>query len=345
MVGNLPMKIPVFAAVLLSAPFALPATQRHDLEQRASVIDPAAKEHPEIDFVFTDEKGKPADLQHASVDTRVPSRGRLVIWLMGHSRGLAERLSGYGLHYVQVSYANRWFSKLTKDQLNQGDTIGKIRLEAATGEDHSPLVEIPKPDGLKERALQFVKWLDRENPEGNWKQFLAPGEEELDWDKVILSGISHGSTTAARFAIHQKVDRVVMFSGPRDNTESWQALPSATPPNRYFGFTHVLDGGWTADHYCRSWQLLGLNRFGPVVDVDAVKPPYGNSRRLVTNADVKNNAARAHNASIPDGAAVKDAEGKLIHEEVWRYLFTHPVEETGAAVPADADCEMDQGPK
>jgi hypothetical protein len=136
-----------------------------------------------------------------------------------------------------------------------------------------------------------------------------------------------------------------MFSGPRDNTESWQALPSATPPNRYFGFTHVLDGGWTADHYCRSWQLLGLNRFGPVVDVDAVKPPYGNSRRLVTNADVKNNAARAHNASIPDGAAVKDAEGKLIHEEVWRYLFTHPVEETGAAVPADADCEMDQGPK
>lgn len=321
------------------------ASQRYDLEQRASAIDPAAKEHPAIDFVFTDEKGKPADLQHASVDPRVPSRGRLVIWLMGHSRGLAERLSGYGLHYVQVSYANRWFSKLTKDQLNQGDTIGKIRLEAATGEDHSPLVEIQKPDGLKERALQFVKWLDRENPEGNWKQFLAPGGKELDWDKVILSGISHGSTTAARFAIHQKVDRVVMFSGPRDNTESWQALPSATPSNRYFGFTHVLDGGWTADHYCRSWQLLGLNRFGPVVDVDAVKPPFGNSRRLVTNADVKNNAGRAHNASIPDGAAVKDANGKLIHEEVWRYLFTHPVGETGEPVPPDADCEMDQGPK
>ncbi len=321
------------------------ASQRYDLEQRASAIDPAAKEHPAIDFVFTDEKGKPADLQHASVDTRVPSRGRLVIWLMGHNGGLAERISGYGLHYVQVSYANRWFSKLTKEQLNQGDTIGKIRLEAATGEDHSPLVDIPKPDGLKERALQFVKWLDRENPEGNWKQFLAPGGKELAWEKVILSGISHGSTTAARFAIHQKVDRVVMFSGPRDNTESWQALPSATPANRYFGFTHVLDGGWTADHYCRSWQLLGLNRFGPVVDVDAVKPPYGNSRRLITNADVSNDAGRAHNASIPGGAAVKDASGKLIHEEVWRYLLTHPVEETGDPVPPDADCEMDQGPK
>ncbi|MBU6180285.1 MAG: hypothetical protein KGR69_11505, partial [Verrucomicrobia bacterium] len=76
-----------------------------------------------------------------------------------------------------------------------------------------------------------------------------------------------------------------------------------------------------------------------------VKPPYGNSRRLVTNADVKNNAGRAHNASIPDGAAVKDANGTLIHEDVWRYLFTHPVEETGDPVPPDVDCEMDQGPK
>ena len=55
------------------------ASQRYDLEQRASAIDPAAKEHPAIDFVFTDEKGKPADLQHASVDPRVPSRGRLEI--------------------------------------------------------------------------------------------------------------------------------------------------------------------------------------------------------------------------------------------------------------------------
>ena len=158
---------------------------------------------------------------------------------------------------------------------------------------------------------------------------------------MVLAGISHGSTTAARFAIHQKVDRVVMFSGPRDNTETWQEMKSATPANRYFGFTHVLDGGWTVDHYCRSWILLGLNEFGPLVDVDAVKPPYENSRRLITNADVKNDANRAHNASVPGGAAVKDAEGKLIHEDVWRYLFTHPVDKAGERVRAEEDCELE----
>jgi alpha-N-arabinofuranosidase len=38
---------------------------------------------------------------------------------------------------------------------------------------------------------------------------------------------------------------------------------------------------------------------------------------------------------VPGGAAVKDASGHFIHEDVWRYLFTHPVEQVGQAVPHD----------
>lgn len=322
-----------------------PDPQRYELSKRASEIDPRAAEHPEIDFVFTDDKGKPRDLQQAVVDTRVPSGGKLVIWLMDHNAGLAERVSGYGLHYLQVSYANRWFSGLKKEQYDDGTSIGKVRLEAATGEDHSPLVNIPKADGMKERALQFVKWLATENPRGDWEQFLTADGNDLEWEKVIMSGISHGSTTAARFALHQKVDRVVMFSGPRDNTETWQGFPPATPSNRFFGFTHILDGGWVADHYCRSWQMLKLHEHGPVVNVDEAKPPFGRSRRLITNSDVQNNGNRAHTTVVPGGTAGKDAAGNYLHEAVWRYLFTHPVEETGTAVPVDADCEMDQQTK
>ena len=29
---------------------------------------------------------------------------------------------------------------------------------------------------------------------------------------------------------------------------------------------------------------------------------------------------------MPGGAAVKDAAGKFLHEDAWRYLFTEPVE-------------------
>jgi hypothetical protein len=187
-----------------------------------------------------------------------------------------------------------------------------------------------------------VKWLAKENPQGHWDQFLSRDGKGLAWDKVILAGISHGSTTAARMAKHVRVDRVVMFSGPRDQFESWQSLPSATPGERFFGFTHVLDDGWKNDHYCRSWQMLQLHDYGPQVNVDKASPPYSNTRRLITEADVKNDPNRAHGAVVPGGNSPKDKSGKFLYEDVWRYLFTHPVNEIGERTPPDPDCQMQQ---
>lgn len=319
--------------------------KRYELTARASQLDPRAKPHPEIDFVF-EKDGKPQDTQQASVDTRVKPQGKLVIWLMGNSAPLFERVNSYGLHSLRVHYANGWFGKFGSAAPADDDKfLGKIRLEAATGEDFSSVVNIPKPDGMMERAFQFVKWLAKENPAGRWDYFLTDDQAGLRWDRVIIAGSSHGSTTAARFAKHQKVDRVVMFCGPRDQLETWQGLPSATPANRFFGFSHVLDGGWSGDHYCRSWELLGLHAFGPIVNVDQAKPPYGNSRRLITDANVKDDAKRAHSSVVPGGAAVKDAAGKFIHEDVWRYLFTQPVEQTGSPVPKDPNCGKQLGTK
>jgi hypothetical protein len=321
--------------------FSDPRPQRYQLSARASEIDSRARSHPEIDFVF-EKDGKPADMENASVDTRVKPQGKLVIWLMGNSAPLFERVNSYGLHVIRVHYANGWFAQFGKEPPPADDKfLGKIRLEAATGEDFSEVVNIPKADGMMERALQFVKWLAKENPPGRWEYFLTDDRSGLRWDRVIISGSSHGSTTAARFAKHQRVDRVVMFCGPRDQYETWQALPSATPTNRFFAFSHVLDDGWKGDHYCRSWELLGLQQFGPIVNVDKAAPPYGNTRRLITDADVKNDSRRAHSSVVPGGSAVKDANGKFIHEEVWRYLFTHPVEQVGKPMPHDPTCRMD----
>lgn len=342
-----------FTAALLPAPlvalhaadaplvFNDPKADRYELTVRASRIDPRARPHPEIDFLFQ-KGGKPADLENASVDTRVKPQGKLVIWLMGYSGPLFERVNSYGLHAVRVHYANRWFRKFGNAAPPTDDKfLGKIRLEAATGEDFSDVVNIPKPDGMMERTLQLVKWLAKENPPGRWEYFLTDDRQGLRWDRVIMAGSSHGSTTAARFAKHQRVDRVVMFCGPRDQYETWQGLPSATSANRFFGFSHVLDGGWSGRHYCRSWELLGLHQFGAIVNVDQAAPPYDNTRRLITDADVKDNAGRAHSSVVPGRAAVKDASGQFIHEDVWRYLFTHPVEQVGRPVPRDPGCRVE----
>jgi hypothetical protein len=317
-----------------------PSPKRYELTARASGIDPQARPHPEINFVF-EKDGQPQDIEHAYVDTRVAPRGKLVIWLMGHSPPLFERLAGYGFHAIRVHYANGWFGQFGR-KAPEGDDkfLGTIRLEAATGEDHSQVVDIPKPDGMQTRALQFVKWLAKENPQARWEIYLTDDQQNLRWDRVIMAGSSHGSTTAARFAIHQQVDRVVMFCGPRDQHETWQGLPSATPSNRFFGFSHVLDGGWVGDHYCRSWELLGLHQHGPIVNVDQAQPPFGNTRRLITSADVNNDDRRAHSSVVPGRAEVKDTAGNFVHEAVWKYLFTHPVELTGEPTPRDPNCAV-----
>ena len=315
--------------------------QRYKLKARASELDPRAREHPEIDFVFGKD-GQPQDEENASVDTGVEPQGKLVIWLMGYNDALFQRLNSYGLHAIQVHYANRWFTKLCQPAPRDGQARGNVRLEAAIGEDVSDEIDIPEPDSAGGRALAFVRWLSEEHPVGRWDQFLTPDGSGILWDKVILSGASHGSTTAARFAQRQAVDRVVMLCGPRDQDQDWQSLPSATAPERYFGFSHVLDGGWTDHHYCRSWEMLGLHQFGPIVNVDDSAPPYGNSRRLISAADVGEDAKKAHSSVSPGGASPKDAGGELLYEPVWRYLYTHPIDEVGEAVPRDPDCPANQ---
>jgi len=84
------------------------------------------------------------------------------------------------------------------------------------------------------------------------------------------------------------------------------------------------------------------------VNVDKTAAPYGDTRRLITDADVKNDPKRAHSSVTPGKAAVTDASGKFIHEDVWRYLFTEPVEKVGQPVPPDPACLKDlrkQSPK
>ena len=132
------------------APLAFndPKPQRYELTARASLIDPRTRPHPEISFVF-EKNGKPADMEKASVDTRVKLQGKLVIWLMGYGAPLFERLNNYGLHAIQVHYANGWFDKMSKLAPPTDDQfLRNIRPEAATGKDFSKAVDSDRHPNL-----------------------------------------------------------------------------------------------------------------------------------------------------------------------------------------------------
>jgi len=309
--------------------------QSYTLTERISKIDPRCLSHPKINFVLENDKG-PRDKMTGTVDTRVKPRGKLVVSLMGNGGELFKRTASYGLHSISVPYADSWFNVLMGGMPK--DTFrGDIRLEAICGEDVSTMIDIPKPDSAMERTYQFVKWLAKENPQGKWDYFLTADGKDIRWEDVIVCGLSHGATTAARFGMYKKLDRVICFSGPRDQDQSWQAGPSATPANRYFCFS-ASDTGWREKHYCRSYELLGLHKYGPIVDVEKEKFPFLNTRRLYSSIEEKG-SMRLHNGVAPNDFAWKADDGKYRHEEVWRYMFTHPVDRTGDETPLDPECQ------
>ena len=85
-----------------------------------------------------------------------------------------------------------------------------------------------------------------------------------------------------------------------------------------------------------------MHKFGPIVNVDKANPPYGNTRRLITDFDVGGDANRAHSSVQPGSRARKDESGAYLHEDVWRYMFTHPVDVVGRATDMDDGCEKNQ---
>ena len=130
---SVPMRIPFLAFfLLLGTCFVAQAKEENELYElsvRASKINPQAKEHPEINYTFAKVKDKYQDMQHAIVDIRVPSRDRMVIWLMSYNAELSEYLASLGLHLIQPHYANRWFSTVPKETHDTGECLGNIRLE------------------------------------------------------------------------------------------------------------------------------------------------------------------------------------------------------------------------
>ena len=143
------------------------------------------------------------------VDTRVPSQVKLVIWLMGDNQGRFERIASYGYHGMQSHYSNGWFAGLTMTNARTVAAQGSGKSASKQPrEGISPADSIPNPDGMMERALDFVMWLAKENPGEKSERFLTEDGGGLRWEKVVISGILHGSSTAARFAVHQKAARV-----------------------------------------------------------------------------------------------------------------------------------------
>ncbi|MEM9462812.1 MAG: hypothetical protein AAGF11_52210 [Myxococcota bacterium] len=286
-------------------------TEGEDPGPMVDVSDPQL-----YDFEFSADEADPEATTHlatqlAHLDTQVPIRGRLVVFLHGAgtpstcgSRAHGRMLAGRGFHVVSPCYASDYGVG------NCGDDIGGCRLEAFEGVDHSPVIEITPPNSSERRVVRALQYLQAMHPGGDWQYYL---DGELPrWDRIIITGSSHGASSSGVIGMHRLVDRVVMLSGPLDSGQAWLLGDPITPIERFWGFTHTGDGQHAG--HLQAFEDLGLPG-GPAV-VDGAMPPYRGSHRLVTSAPTDN----GHGSTTASGNSPMDGED-WVFQPVWDAMY------------------------
>jgi len=267
-------------------------------------------------FMFTAADADPEatealGVQLAYLDTRVPPRGELAVYLHGAGEPgtcggttMGEVLAGMGFHVIMPCYRSEYGVG------NCGDDIAGCRLEAFEGVDHHALIDVTPSNSIERRVVRGLEYLQQMHPGGDWQWFV---EADLPrWDAAVISGISHGASSSGVIGQVRAVERVVMLSGPLDSGQAWLLDVGVTPIDRYFGFTHTGDDQHAG--HLQSFEDLGLP--GAPTVVDGMAPPYGGSHRLVSSAPTDNG-----HGSTQAGSSSPEMDGQWVFMPVWETMY------------------------
>ena len=288
-----------------------------------------------IDPTATDPEITAMKSEHSIfIDPKVkPTRG-LLVFLPGtgggttNTKGFCSTAAEDGYQVINLMYSNAIAAATVQNSPDE-NAFANFRWEIIEGRDLTPNIDVNRADSIENRLTKALRYLAKTRSEEGWGEYLSDGE--LDWSKVTLSGGSQGAGHAALIATKYKVCRVIAFAGPKDYRMSarkpaaWYT-PCVTPSDRIYAFNHQQDRqGCDYAEHLEVLKTMGLDRFGGPVDVDLEKPPFKNSRILVTNyPGTELSSLRAHTSVIGDGATPKTADGDFYFKPVWHYMLTNP---------------------
>ena len=272
--------------------------QLYTLNFKANDADPTAKTR--------------LGVQPAYLDTRVTPRGLLVVYLHGAgdpstcgSTAHEQEIASLGFHVLGPCYSSNYGIG------NCGADIEGCRLEAFDGQDHHPFIDITPPESIETRVAKGLTYLQSKNPKGDWTYYLDGDKPR--WSKIIISGISHGASSAGVIGLHRLTNRVVMLSGPLDTDQAWLKKTPLTPKELFFGFSHTADPQHPG--HLAAFESLGLP--GVSTTVDGAMPPFGGTHRLETSA-----ATADGHSSVQAGGTSPKKGTDYVFAPVWEYLYT-----------------------
>ena len=312
------------------------------------------------DHSFTSEQADPGQTYSpnranvAVYDPNVASNGELLVFLSGtgaapkmYNRVLRSAVEVGGYHSLGLDWANGFDTSGEKGSnifgpcAEDGACFTQVRLEAFDGVDHTPKITIGKNDGILNRLIKALTYLDKTYPSEGWGAFLVDGQPA--WSKIVLGGHSNGSGEAAFIASRIRVARVVMYSGPVEATGTappftaapWTTSHPATPASVWYAFASTKDNAGALDRIDRdtvTWKAFGLLPGGKPAVVDNASPPYGGAHALVTNLKPCAGCT-PHNMTAGDKTPL-DNNNVAVFRPVWLYMLGIAPDGQAAAPPA-----------
>lgn len=141
-------------------------------------------------------------------------------------------------------------------------------------------------NSILNRLQKLLVYLAKEDPAGEWGEFLANGQPA--WSHIVIAGHSQGSGHAAYLGKLFSVERVLIFSGPQDYLDDlgipapWQYRKSATPPSRIFAFLNEKDP-YNVHHQIANCAAL-MEQSDPLTQmVEPGQPIQGNVHILINS--------------------------------------------------------------
>ncbi|MGO4290325.1 BPSS1187 family protein [Chitinophaga sp. RAB17] len=176
------------------------------------------------------------------------NRHQLLVMIPGtggsavHFRAFDSCFAEMGYYVVTLDYLNNVITTVCSKS-EDSTCFDHFRQEIMFGSPVSDKVAVDSVNSLVNRLTKLLQYLAKQDVV--WEEFLRHGQPR--WDKIIAAGHSQGAGHAAYMGKQFKLRGVLMFSGPQDYLQyfnapaHWQEVNGRTPVSRYYAFLHVQD--------------------------------------------------------------------------------------------------------
>ncbi len=227
-----------------------------------------------------------------------------------------------GYHTIGLSYDNVQTIETYVGSTSDDSKAANIFEEYLTGNNTSPDVNVPKPNGFENRIVKMVRYMDSLYPSENWKQFVT-ADNLPKWNLISIAGHSQGADHVMYISKKRRLLRAGFFNGPYNfklangTYPSFMTSPGITPVRNIYGFTHDGDPIRVWSDVQLNWSVL--NMIGDPGYVDGITYYTGNAHKLLTNEDQRA-FTTWHGATVADNSTPYDSARVPVFKKVWIYM-------------------------